>query len=188
MTMVLLTFDTQLLTTDGRAYTARACGRERTDRLWEGWIEFVPDDASSVLRSGRETTQPNLADLQYWATGLTPVYLEGALARALAGPPRERAAPRVEAPTYEAPAPAAAEPEGARVADPVPQPVLDPFSVYTKGEDRLRQQLRALSAGHLRTIVRAYDLAIGRDMDLEVLTEAELVALIVSGVRDRLAA
>ena len=36
------------------------------------------------VQSPRETTQPNLTDLNYWATGLTPVYLEGALARALA--------------------------------------------------------------------------------------------------------
>ena len=36
-----------------------------------------------TLRSFRETTQPNLTDLRYWATGLTPVYLEGALERIL---------------------------------------------------------------------------------------------------------
>ena len=32
-----------------------------------------------------ETTQPNLEALRYWASGLEPVYLEGALERAIAG-------------------------------------------------------------------------------------------------------
>ena len=38
---------------------------------------------ATSIRSGRETTQPNRQDTAYWATGLTPVYLEGALERAL---------------------------------------------------------------------------------------------------------
>jgi hypothetical protein len=51
--------------------------------MWEGWIEFHPANGSgSVLRTGRETTQPNLAALEYWADGLEPIYFEGALARA----------------------------------------------------------------------------------------------------------
>ena len=45
-----------------------------------GYAEILMNDA---VRSGRETTQPNLTDLEYWAQGLTPVYLEGALRRAL---------------------------------------------------------------------------------------------------------
>src|SRR5262245_58882209 len=68
---------------DGRIFTAQACGREREGGLWEGWLEFVPHDGSAVLRSQRETTQPNLVDLEYWATGLTPIYLQGALERTL---------------------------------------------------------------------------------------------------------
>jgi hypothetical protein len=83
MDHVLVTYPTAPLSTrDGRRYTARACGRERSDARWEGWLEFVPDDGTEVLRTPRETTQPNLADLRYWASGLTPVYLEGALERA----------------------------------------------------------------------------------------------------------
>ena len=82
MSQILLTYQQPLRTTGGRVYTVRACGRERIGGTWEGWLEFVPDDGTEVLRSGRETTQPNLVDLEYWATGLTPVYLEGALERA----------------------------------------------------------------------------------------------------------
>jgi hypothetical protein len=80
---VLLAFRGQIRTTEGTSYTANACGRERADGMWEGWVEFVPDDGTTAVRSPRETTQPNLTDLKYWATGLTPVYLEGALVRAL---------------------------------------------------------------------------------------------------------
>ena len=83
MAQVVSAFSDVIRTTDGTSYTVTACGRERSDGTWEGWLEFAPDDASPVLRTRRETSQPNLTDLRYWATGLTPVYLEGALARAL---------------------------------------------------------------------------------------------------------
>jgi hypothetical protein len=53
------------------------------DGRWQGWVEFLPPRGGRVLLSGRETIQPNRADLAYWASGLTPVYLEGALGRAL---------------------------------------------------------------------------------------------------------
>jgi hypothetical protein len=37
-----------------------------------------------VRRSPVETTQPNREALTYWASGIEPVYLEGALERAIA--------------------------------------------------------------------------------------------------------
>lgn len=77
------------------------------DGLWEGWIEFLPDDGSPVLRSRRETVQSNRETAIYWATGLSPVYLEGALARTLAPPPRPAPPPDLGTPAYPA---AAAEP------------------------------------------------------------------------------
>lgn len=55
------------------------------DGLWEGWVEFEPVHGGPSVSTGRETTQPNRKDTVYWATGLTPVYLEGALIRALDG-------------------------------------------------------------------------------------------------------
>jgi hypothetical protein len=36
-----------------------------------------------VIQTTRETTQPNRQDLDYWATGLTVGFLDGALDRAL---------------------------------------------------------------------------------------------------------
>lgn len=169
---------------DGRVFTAQACGREREDGLWEGWLEFVPNDASAVLRSQRETTQPNLADLEYWATGLTPIYLQGALERTLTPPPAVVTPPPVT-PVYDAPArahtPAADVAGGA-------DPVLNPFSVYAKGEELLRRQLGALSRRHLRAIIAGYDLAGRSNVALDVLSTAELIELIVDAVRARLAA
>jgi len=65
------------------SYIARILGDERPDGTWEGWIEFHPRDSSHpILSTERETSQPNLAALEYWAQGLEPIYLEGALARA----------------------------------------------------------------------------------------------------------
>ncbi|HXG17057.1 MAG TPA: hypothetical protein VNK50_12475 [Calidithermus sp.] len=70
---------------NGAVYRARVWGRRRPDDgLWEGWIEFEPAGGGlPVLRTPRETTQPKLSDLRYWASGLGAVYLEGALARAI---------------------------------------------------------------------------------------------------------
>jgi hypothetical protein len=35
------------------------------------------------LRTGQETTQPSRETLDYWAGGLEPVYLQGAMTRAI---------------------------------------------------------------------------------------------------------
>lgn len=90
MTEILVEFDELLKTDDGAEYAARACGAPMGDGLWEGWLEFTTVDGGQPLRTARETTQPNRTDVAYWATGLTPVYLEGALDRALERLVRER--------------------------------------------------------------------------------------------------
>ena len=85
-------FGTGVRDTDGHLYKARAFGRERTNGTWIGWLEFSPRGTGGIVRrSPIETTQSNRRALVYWATGLEPVYLEGALARALTRP-RSRAA------------------------------------------------------------------------------------------------
>jgi hypothetical protein len=172
MAHVILTYQTTLTTVEGRNYRPRAFGRLRGDGMWEGWLEFLPDDASEVVRSARETSQPNLADLEYWATGLTPTYLEGALERALAGPLAAEPVPAVAAPAVSPLTPAG----------------LDPFSVYAaEGGIILREQLEALSPHELRQIVRAYGL-VTAEIGLEAMTAPELIARIIAGVRTRLAA
>jgi hypothetical protein len=67
---------------DGTPYTLRAWGDHRPGGTWEGWLEFVPAGLARSVRTGRETTQPNREALVYWASGLEPVYFEGAFARA----------------------------------------------------------------------------------------------------------
>ena len=68
---------------DGTAYVVRIYARERADGTWEGWLEFHPtEEHKSVLRTEQETSQPNRLAVEYWASGLEPIYLEGAFARA----------------------------------------------------------------------------------------------------------
>jgi hypothetical protein len=87
MAEILVKFDEPIPTSAGKKYLARAIGRERKeDNLWEGSLEFLPLDGEGegqgeTLRSGRETTQPNRKAVEYWAQGLTRVYLMGALDR-----------------------------------------------------------------------------------------------------------
>src|SRR5262249_44738730 len=83
MAEVLLQFDATVTSDNGRTYMARACGDDMPGGGWQAWIEFLPIGDGEPVRSMRETTQPNREDTVYWATGLTPVFLEGSLRRAL---------------------------------------------------------------------------------------------------------
>ena len=68
----------------GRAYAGiRVLAYPQSGGTWAGILEFVPADGGPTLLSERETTQSNLNAVTYWATGLEPLYFEGALARAL---------------------------------------------------------------------------------------------------------
>lgn len=68
---------------NGVAWRAEMHGRPYTESLWEGWIEFVSLTDGSRISSPRETTQSTSEALAYWAEGLSPVYFDGALERAL---------------------------------------------------------------------------------------------------------
>jgi hypothetical protein len=64
-------------------YIVRSYGEERDDGTWIGWLEFDPTDPTKpALRTEQETSQPNRTAVEYWATGLEPVYFEGAFERA----------------------------------------------------------------------------------------------------------
>ncbi|HEU5162506.1 MAG TPA: hypothetical protein VFV54_05135 [Thermoanaerobaculia bacterium] len=67
----------------GMTFTARAIAVPRDDGTWEGYLEFVPKNGGKPLRTERETSQPNRDAVAYWASGIEPVYLAGALERAL---------------------------------------------------------------------------------------------------------
>ncbi|MGH7459080.1 MAG: hypothetical protein ACREKN_08405 [Longimicrobiaceae bacterium] len=69
--------------TTGVRYAARVYAREREDGRWEGWLEFHPTEGETpVLRTAAETSQLTREELEEWAAGIEPVYLEGALERA----------------------------------------------------------------------------------------------------------
>ena len=187
MAEVLVQFDRPVTGRAGSAYSARICGAPAEDGLWEGWIEFVPLGGGPTLRTGSETRQPNRVDLEYWSTGITAAYLEGALERArsleVRSPVPTAPAPAVppaspsEPPLASSPSP----PVPARPYRP-PRAVLDPFDVYAQGEDVLRAELRALSEGHLRNIIRVYQLQGSVQHDLSALSRGELAEMIVRGV------
>jgi hypothetical protein len=174
---VLLEFEEAIIGPDGTRYVARACGDEMPDGMWQGWIEFVPVGSGEPVRSARETTQPNREDTLYWATGLTPVFLEGSLKRAL-NPLKRPVAREPSPPIFDTPAPAA------RPAGAAGESVLNPFSVYRKGEALLRRQLAALSGWHLVNIITAHDLSTEDPAVLAAQEPAQLVELIVSAVRE----
>ena len=60
--ILLQKYSTHVTNADGATYVVCSYGDERA--------------------TGRETSQPNRLAVQYWATGLEPIYFEGALARA----------------------------------------------------------------------------------------------------------
>ena len=106
-----------------------------------------------------------MVDLEYWATGVTPVYLEGALERALTPAPRQ------------------ANPG----AGPPSAPVLDPFAAFEKGELHLWTQPRGRSPRYLHQIIRTYRLASAEGGAVDAMTTAQLAAFIIAAVRNRLA-
>lgn len=176
MAQLLLEYPDAVTSDAGKNYRARACGADRNDGKWEGWIEFIPADGGTPIRSSRETTQPNREDTVYWATGLTPVYLEGALRRTLRPVVRPVAA-RPEPPFFDGPAdPFVSNGHGTEA-------VLDPFSVYQKGEVLLRRQLSAFAGWHLVNIIRKYELSGEDPARLSTLEPAALIECIIDAVR-----
>jgi hypothetical protein len=177
MAEVLVTYETRVNLTDGPTYEVRACGRPLRENLWEGWLEFIPDDGSAVLRSGRETTQPNREDLMYWATGLEAVFLEGALRRALRPERPVTVIPPEADPAYEGPAPRESHEHGGAASP------LDPFHIHeSQGDEILHQQLEALEAWQLRNVVIAHRIR-PEDAETAAMKRDELIEAIMDAVR-----
>jgi hypothetical protein len=178
MAELLVAFDRPVVK-EGIAYTARAVGRLAGDGMWEGWLEFIPIKEGQPVFSAVETTQPEHEHLVYWATGLTPVFLEGALERALHKPTvRVRV---VDEPISSAPAPRAVV---QRVAA-GPEAVLDPFEIGGRSLDILRQELTALNRPRLLNIIAAFDLNPAGE-DLSWMSDAQLVTFIVTATEAQL--
>jgi hypothetical protein len=178
MAEVLAEYPEVVIGADGKRYAARACGAPVSSGQWQGWLEFVDTSTGVALRSRRETTQPNRVDTVYWATGLTPVYLEGALERTL-HPLVRPVARSASEPAFDGPAPdTLSEPPGV-------DSILNPFSVYRKGEALLRRQLAAFSVWHLVNIVLDHRLSELPAASLNAMTSRDLIELIVVAVRTR---
>ena len=62
----------------------RVVARELGDGTWEAWLEFVPvtNSAASCVTRG-ETRQHTRTAVERWASGITRIYAEGALDRAI---------------------------------------------------------------------------------------------------------
>jgi len=178
MAEVLATFTTPV-PDEFDSYYPRAVGRLAQDGMWEGWIEFLPaDGGSDVLVTSVETRQPARQHLAYWATGLSQVYMEGALRRAR-NPVTVRI-PVIDEPVSDKPASRRVVVE--RVV-PRPEPVLDPFEIGARNIDILRQELTALNRPRLLNIIVAFDLA--READITQMADSELVGFIVAAVETR---
>lgn len=100
MTDVLHAFGNAIADHRG-AFDGRVVGRQAGDGTWEGWLEFAPASGAETLVTDVESRQQTRLQLLRWASGLTPVYAEGALHRAhtvaqaseaLPGPSPERPA------------------------------------------------------------------------------------------------
>ena len=179
MAELLVAFDTPIAH-NGTLYRARAVGRHASDHMWEGWLEFVPADGGEPIVGAVESTQPEHQHLVYWATGLTPVFLEGAFARAL-NPTLVRVRV-VDEPQSDAPTPRIAR---RTVVGSKPDAVLDPFEVGSRNLDILRQDLTALNRPRLLNIIDAYDLnPAGSSIDW--MSDAQLATFIVTATEAQL--
>ena len=67
---------------EGRCYAASVHATERLDGRWETWLEFRGLGRDVTLRTLPESEQPNRRAVLYWASGLAPSYVDGALLRA----------------------------------------------------------------------------------------------------------
>jgi hypothetical protein len=76
-------FERPMTDAGGDTYLVFVQGRSRPHDKWEGWLVFERQRDARRFSTPVETTQPDDQAVLYWASGLTAVYLEGALERAL---------------------------------------------------------------------------------------------------------
>jgi hypothetical protein len=179
MADVVRSFDEPIRHSSG-SYGARVVGRPAADGMWEGWLEFVPLEAGNpnVVVSAIESRQPAREHLEYWANGLSVVYAEGSLDRAVH--PIAVRTRLAEMPASDAPA-ARVITEPVRSTVPGPEPVLDPFDIGGRSLDILTQELSALNRPRLLNIIEAYGLNPGGE-DVAWMSDAQLVRFIVVAV------
>lgn len=185
MPEILVKFDEPIAAPSGARYFAQALAGEVKGGLWEGWLEFFPaSEGVRALESARETTQPNRTGVEYWSQGLTRVYLEGALARAVALAENSTGAAVARAATARfntfGHRPPVAPSQRATI---IPRAILNPIQVYAQGEAILRRELGALSRDHIESICSAYDLVPAESA--AGLPTGDLISRIIEGARAR---
>ena len=72
-----------ILDTAGVTYQPRAYGEIQLDGSWDGWLVFFPIPVGVAIATDRETIQDSYVNLVHWSATITPIYLLGALERAL---------------------------------------------------------------------------------------------------------
>ena len=83
MPELIHTHSTQVKSADGTLYDVFTFAQQRADGTWSGWLEFRPTGGKHpALRTDQETSQHSREAVEYWASGLEAIYLEGAFARA----------------------------------------------------------------------------------------------------------
>jgi hypothetical protein len=180
MAVTLRSFDDPVTDQLG-TYHARVVGRLAEDKMWEGWLEFEPlKPKGNVIVGPVESRQPEREHLEYWAGGLTPVFVQGALHRAQH--PLVVRTRVIEDPVSDHPAPRMVTAPPREVK---PDAILDPFEIGGRSLDILAQELRALNRPRLLNIIAAYDLNPSRQ-DIAWMTDAQLVRFIVVAVEAQL--
>jgi hypothetical protein len=180
MAEVLRSFDEPIKDQLG-TYHARVVGRHAEDKMWEGWLEFEPIDGKGHLVVGPvESRQPEREHLAYWAGGLSPIFVEGALRRAQN--PLVVRTRIIEDPVSHHPAPRMVTGPPREVK---PEAVLNPFEVGGRNLDILAQELRALNRPRLLNIIAAFDLNPSKQ-DIAWMSDAQLVRFIVVAVETQL--
>ena len=76
-------FERPIADNSGDTFLVFVQGRSRPHDTWEGWLVFERQRDARRFSTPVETTQPDANAILYWASGLTDVYLQGALERAL---------------------------------------------------------------------------------------------------------
>ena len=163
MSEIIADLDTTVTSSDGHEYYVQVAAEPLASGNWEAWLEFVPlEDSLDVLLTKTETTQPTRDDVVRWSTTLTPVFLEGAFARAA------RATGRAVLRDY------------AMNATDVLVP-FDPFEVLRLGKLELRGRLGPLARVELLAMIEHYGLN-PAGKSLARLTTSQLVTFIVTAV------
>jgi hypothetical protein len=81
MAELIYQFPDPVRSTDDVLYVVQVWA-EHDDHRWHGWLVFVAADGR-ILRTARETTQASRDAMYIWTVGLRPIYLDGALTRAV---------------------------------------------------------------------------------------------------------